>query len=60
VFVALLGAAGFLQFFADENWFSFAAEHARWLPKAIASSLITGAVLILLLPSRLAAPKNRT
>jgi serine/threonine protein kinase len=60
VFVALLGAAGFLQFFADESWFSFAAEHARWLPKAIASSLITGAVLILLLPSRLSAPKNHT
>jgi serine/threonine protein kinase len=48
--LVLLGGAAFLQFGAPAGWFEFAGEHARLIPKGIASVLVTGGVLALLLP----------
>jgi serine/threonine protein kinase len=49
-FVVFIACAGFLQFAAEERWFAFAGEHARLIPKALASTLVTAAVLVLMLP----------
>jgi serine/threonine protein kinase len=49
-FLIFLACAAVLQFGADESWFEFAGEHARVIPKALASGLVTAAVLVLLLP----------
>jgi hypothetical protein len=57
-FVILLACAGILQFRADESWFAFAGEQARLVPKALASALVTGAVLVLLLPASMARRPN--
>jgi serine/threonine protein kinase len=48
-FILLLAAAGYLQFGAPLEWFEFAGEHARVVPKAIASGLVTAGFLVLLL-----------
>jgi hypothetical protein len=49
-FVIFIACAGLLQFAADESWFAFAGDHARLIPKGLASGLVTAAVLVLLLP----------
>jgi serine/threonine-protein kinase len=57
-FAILLMCAGVMQFRADESWFAFAGEHARLVPKALASACVTAAVLVLLLPASMARRTN--
>jgi serine/threonine protein kinase len=56
LFAVLVSGAVFLQFRADPGWFEFAGEKARLVPKALASALVTAAVLVLMLPRRRNVP----